>query len=304
MVSRLALGTVELGVDYGIPAPGHFGKPALHEAIGLVHAALDSGINFIDTARAYGSSEEVLGKALADRRDQVVLASKVVTQLPDGHLDSAALRAQMETGLHQSLTALGVDALDIWQVHNVDAGTLAQIETVAEVFDAARRAGKIRFTGGSFYGAELPVQALDTDLFDVMQVTYSVLDQRIADVFLPQAAAQDVGVLARSILLKGALTERAEHLPEDLAPLRAASRRFRQLVAEQLPAVSAPQAAIAFGLAHPHIHTILVGVRSRSEIEENIRAARLKLPARFVESCTSLRIEDADLLNPATWDVP
>ncbi|MEX1018888.1 MAG: aldo/keto reductase [Litorilinea sp.] len=304
-VSHLALGTVELGVDYGIPAPGHFGKPSVNDAIRLVHAAIDAGINFIDTARAYGSSEEVLGQALADRRDQVVLASKVTTQLPDSTpTPDATLKAHMRESLHTSLTALRTDTLDVWQIHNVDATTLAQCETLAELFDEVRRAGKVRFVGGSFYGADLPSQALTADLFDVMQVTYSVLDQRINDTFLPQAAAQNVGVIVRSILLKGALTARGDFLPDNLEELRAASRHFRELVAQHLPQSSAPQAAIAFGLAHPHIHSVLVGVRTEQEIHENIQAAQLTLSTDFLAACAVLRIDNPDLLNPGTWGIP
>lgn len=303
-VSRLALGTVELGVDYGIPAPGHFGKPSVAEAIRLVHSAIDSGINFIDTARGYGTSEEVLGQALAGRWSDVVLATKVSTQLPDQKLDGPAMRKQMQNGLETSLRQLGTETIDIWQIHNVDQPTLDQIDIVAQVFDDARRAGKIRFTGGSFYGTELPIQALAHDVFDVMQVTYSVLDQRIADQLLPLAAENGVGVLVRSILLKGALTERAEHLPPHLHRLRDASRQFRNLVANTLPNATAPQAAIAFGLAHPHIHSILIGVRTPEEIAENVQAAQLELPTQFIEAGRALALDDADLLNPATWGIP
>ncbi len=78
-MSALALGTVELGLDYGIAMPGEFGRPPIEEAIRLVHAAIDSGITLIDTARAYGESEAVLGQALRGRREQVVLATKVRT---------------------------------------------------------------------------------------------------------------------------------------------------------------------------------------------------------------------------------
>src|SRR5690606_36576059 len=122
--------------------------------------------------------------------------------------------------LDTSLAMLNTDYLDIWQIHNVDQPTLDAAETVASVFDQARSSGKIRWTGGSFYGDALPLAALDTDLFDVMQVTYSVLDQRLADTFFPAAAARDIGILVRSVLLNGALTERADYLPSHLSRLR------------------------------------------------------------------------------------
>lgn len=303
-VSALALGTVELGMDYGINAPGHFGRPDETAAIRLVHAALDAGINFIDTARAYGESETVLGKALHGRRNQVVLATKVGTHLPDGSLPTGeALRQRMLASLETSLQQLQTDSVDLWQIHNVDAAVLAQQETVAAIFAEARHSGKVRWTGGSFYGANLPVAALSTDLFDVMQVTYSVFDQRITDQLLPLAQAQQVGVVVRSVLLKGALTERADYLPDQLEPLRARSRHFRQLIADAGLPLSSAQVALAFGLAHPQISSVLVGVRSEQELHDDLVAVETSLPAALLAQLQALRLDEEDLLNPGKWGI-
>ena len=175
---------------------------------------------------------------------------------------------------------------------------------VAEIFESARRAGKVRAVGGSTYGAELPLAALESGLFDMLQVTYSVLDQRLADQVFPLAAARDVGVIVRSILLKGALTSRGDYLPEHLAALRDRSRQFRSLVAESSLGASPVQAAIAFGLAHPHIQAVLIGVRSAWELREALGALAVELPDTLVERFRALRLDDPDLLNPATWGIP
>jgi aryl-alcohol dehydrogenase-like predicted oxidoreductase len=301
----LALGTVELGLDYGIAVPSEYGRPAEGAAIRLVHAAIDRGINLIDTARAYGESEAVLGRALRGRRDKVVLATKVRTQRDDGSTPGdAELRRLMEQSLDTSLRLLQTDYVDIWQVHNVDAALLDRSATAAEVFAAARQSGKVRAVGGSAYGADLPLRALDTGLFDMLQVTYSVLDQRLADEVLPAAAARDVGVVVRSILLKGALTARGDYLPDHLTALRDRSRQFRTLVAASGLAASPAQAAIAFGLAHPQIHAVLVGMRAEHELGEALAAASLRLPGDLLERLRGLRLDDADLLNPSTWGIP
>ena len=303
-VSALALGTVELGLDYGIAAPGHFGQPAAEDAIRLVHAALDAGINLIDTARAYGSSESVLGQALRDRRDQVVLATKVSTQAAGGvPLRGDELRRHMVESLDASLDALQTDYVDIWQIHNVDRNVLEEAEVVSEMFALARQAGKVRFCGGSFYGAEMPLVALDHNLFDVMQITYSVLDQRLADHFFARAEGQGVGILARSVLLKGALTDRAEHLPDHLQEVRLRSRAFRDLIAAVKLGASPAQVAIAFALAQPAIHAVLIGVRTTDELRSNLHSINLELPPMLLQQIASLRLDDADLLNPATWGI-
>jgi aryl-alcohol dehydrogenase-like predicted oxidoreductase len=271
----------------------------------LVHYALDAGINLIDTARAYGTSEELLGEAIKDRRSRVVLATKVVTQAAGGlPLTGDDLRRQMVRSLDESLNALQTDYVDIWQIHNVDHHLLAEAEVVAEVFEQARASGQVRYCGGSFYGAELPLQALALKLFDVMQVTYSILDQRLADHFFPLAMAANVGICARSVLLKGTLTERAEHLPPHLHELISRSRAFRDLItANQLGATPA-QAAIAFALAQPAIHAVLIGISSEEELRSNLQSLRLNLGPTTLQQLAALRLDDSDLLNPGTWGIP
>lgn len=304
-VSALALGTVELGLDYGIDAPGEFGRPSESEARRLVHAALDAGINLIDTARAYGESEAVLGRALRDRRAQVVLATKVRTAGENGVTpDAAGLRRQMLASLEDSLRLLQTDYVDIWQIHNVDAELLGRIDQVADVFAEAQRSGKVRWAGGSTYGSDLPLAAIESGVFDMLQGTYSVLDQRLCERVLPLADERDIGILVRSILLKGALTPRGDFLPDRLDMLRRRSRQFRALVAEAGLEVGPIQAAIAFGLANPHIDSVLVGVRSEAELREDLQAVELKLPRELLEQLATLRLDDAELLNPGTWGIP
>ena len=305
LVSRLALGTVELGLDYGIQAPSHYGRPNEQSAVKLVHSAIDRGINLLDTARAYGASESVLGRALQGRRHKVVLATKVTTQGTDGQpLTGRALRQHMRQSLNDSLSALRTDYVDIWQIHNVDLATLTQIDTVTESISAAKESGLIRWAGASFYGAELPISALSIGLFDIMQVTYSVLDQRLADHFFNAAASNDVGIIVRSVLLKGALTERAEYLPQRLDTLRDRSLSFRKLVAQYLPGWSPAQVAIAFALTNQQIDAVLVGIRSDDELEENLKSIQLQIRPDLLEQLCSLRLDDAEMLNPATWGIP
>lgn len=308
-VAPLALGAVELGMDYGIQAPGHFGRPSEQEAIRIVHAALAHGINLIDTARAYGASEAVLGKALRGRRAQAVLATKASTRLPDGSMPTgAALRRHMLGQLDMSLRLLQTDAVEIWQLHTVGRPELAQMDEIAEVLTEAKRLGKARWTGASFYGTEMPLAALAQDhfntLFDTIQVTYSVFDQRMVDQVFPLAQARHIGVIVRSVLLKGALTERAEHLPDHLEALRARSRQFRALVAEMELGLQPAQTAIAFALAQPQTGAVLVGVRSLAELEENLVALQTPLPPAWLERLAALRLDDEALLNPATWGIP
>ena len=302
-VSALGLGTVELGMDYGLRVPNAYEQPTETDAIRIVHAALAHGINLIDTARAYGESEAIVGRALRGRREQVVLATKVKTQGPDRiALSSDHLKQHMLDSLDTSLRLLQTDCIDLWQVHTIDDPFLSHADIAAEVFYAAKKSGKVRAIGGSTYGAAMPLKALSTDLFDVLQVGYSVFDQRQADETFPLAAQKNVGIVARSLLLQGVLTERGDYLPEPLAVLRERSRQFRQLAAEVQPSASAAQLALAFGLAHPQIGTALIGVRTESELKENLRAAHTTLPEALLAELCALRIDDANLLDPRWWE--
>ncbi|NJN19012.1 MAG: aldo/keto reductase [Oscillochloris sp.] len=304
-VSALALGTVELGLTYGIALPGESHQPSQAEGVRLVHAALEAGITLIDTARAYGVSEAVLGVALANRRQDVILATKVRTQRPDGTTPTgAALREAMLADLMASLHALRTDYVDLWQIHNVDAALLAERETVAAVFDEARRMGMVRAVGGSTYAVAAPLAALASDLFDVLQVTYSVLDQRLEERVFPAAAAQNVGLIVRSVLLKGVLTPRGDYLPDRLAPLRERSQAFRRVVAAHNAELSPVQAAITFVLGHPQVGATLVGVRNAAELAEAVGAADRPLPAELRAALKTLRLDDPELLDPSTWGIP
>lgn len=289
-------------MDYGIQVPGAYGKPDESDAVGLVHAALDAGINFIDTARAYGASETVLGKALRGRRDQVVLATKATTRLPDGAMPGgAALRELLLSQLDISLKELQSDFVDIWQLHNVAQEELEQWEAIGSVFAEVKQSGKVHWVGGSFYGSEMPERALAHEWLDLIQVTYSVFDQRLADRVFPLAQEKNVGVTVRSVLLQGALTKRADYLPDHLDLLRAHSRTYRQLVADFDLSLNPAQVALAFALSHPQIDAALVGVRTIEELEENLAAVDKPLPQEYLQQLYPLRIDDDTLLNPGTW---
>jgi aryl-alcohol dehydrogenase-like predicted oxidoreductase len=303
-VSCLALGTVELGLDYGIRAPGQYGQPQRADAIALVHAALGAGINLIDTAPAYGESESILGEALKNRREQVILATKVRARPPSGELPAGTdLEHNMLASLDASLRALQTDHVDLWQIHDADTSLFAHEARLRDIFDRLRSQGKVRWVGASTYGQEAPAAALDTGLFDFLQVPFSVLDQRLSDTLFHQAAESNVGLLIRSVLLKGAVTERADFLPEHLRPLTARSQQFREILKRAEVGLTPAQAAIAFALSDSRVNSVLIGVRSLQELHENLAAAESSLPAETLKALYGLRIDDETLVDPVLWNL-
>lgn len=289
-VSAVSLGTVSLGMEYGIRAPGAFDPPAEDEAVRLLQSSFALGINLIDVAPAYGTGERIVGRAAGTRTD-VIIATKV------------AAEDDVEGSLERSRQALQRDVIDIVQVHNATASSVRD-GTVAEALLEARHRGRLRFLGASVYGEEDAFAVIDSGMYDVLQVACSVLDQRMLGKVLPAAHAAGVGVLLRSALLKGVLTEKALWLPEPLEPLRVAALRARDaLCAGSWSAL--PAAALRFCLSQPDAASVLVGGRTLPEVEAAV-AAEAAGPMNGVElaMCGALALTDDALLNPSRWPLP
>ena len=298
VVSPIALGSVSLGLDYGIAVPGNSGAPTDADAVEVIRRAADAGINLFDTAPAYGRSERLLGEALRGRPDCIVATKVTIPSGAGGTNGQADLRASLE----RSLRSLRRDALDIVQIHN------ATVETVAagmftEALLEARAAGLVRFIGASVYGEAAALAVVKAGCFEVLQVAYNVLDQRMASRVLPAAAAAGVGVLVRSAYLKGVLTSRAEWLPMEMEQLRRAARLARDAVGGSWAELA--RAALRFCLSARAVSSVLVGVRTVAELDEALAAGALgALPPDLVASLGQLALADEHLLNPAHWPIP
>jgi 1-deoxyxylulose-5-phosphate synthase len=218
-VSDISFGAVEIGLAYGIPVEGKIEKPSEQEAHDVLHAALDMGINFVDTARAYGDSEEVIGRALKHRRHEYILATKTL-HYGDKGLSAHEQKIAVRESIESSLRALQTDVIDVMQVHNITREVVDRGD-VLQVLQEAQSAGKVRFLGASVYGVDDPVAVIEDGHYDVLQVAYNMLDHRLEGKVLPLAAEKGVAITTRSVLLKGALTPRYLYLADNLAELKA-----------------------------------------------------------------------------------
>ena len=298
-ISAISLGTVELGLDYGIPDGGHT-RPDEARAAQLLNRALDLGINFIDTARAYGTSEGIIGRALHARRNEYFLATKV--GLPrEGELSANALRAHVETSIHTSLRELRTDHVDVLMFHSAPTDW-HQRDDVLACLQRAQAAGQTRFVGASVYGASAALNAINDGSWDCLQIAVNALDRQMEQTVLPLAAQRDVGMVVRSVLLKGALTHRHAQLPIALADLKGAVQSL--MSAAKIEPGELPALAYRYALAQTGVATALVGTAQLAELEAGVACAGLPpLSADVVQAIRAITLAHPEQLNPATWPI-
>ncbi|MDY7105343.1 MAG: aldo/keto reductase [Actinomycetota bacterium] len=307
-VSTLALGAMNLGA---------IGRTTQDEATAIVDAALDAGINLVDTADMYGDgeSEEMVGRAIVGRRDDVVLATKAGLPIGTERNHRGSSRRWLVTALDNSLRRLGVDHVDLYQVHRWDP-TTSDEETLATLTDL-QRAGKIRHFGSSTFPAHRVVAtqwtARDLGLrrYVTEQPPYSILQRGIEADVLPVAIEHGLGVLVWSPLASGWLTG-AIREGREITTNRSASRpqwfdtsvpanRAKLDAVEQLAKVAADagltmiQLALGFVTAHPAVTCALVGPRTLEHLRSHLDATDTVLDTDVLDAIDTIVAPGVDL---------
>ena len=316
-VSSLVLGAMNFGA---------IGRTTQAEATAIVDAALEAGINLIDTADRYsgGESEEMVGKAIAGRRDDIVLATKVENPMGDGRNHRGASRRWIVTELDNSLRRLDVDHIDLYQIHRWDP-TTSDEETLSALTDL-QRMGKIRYFGTSTYPAYRIVQAQwaarDNHLgrYVTEQPSYSILQRGIETHVLPVTEQFGLGVLVWSPLATGWLsgavregkeitTNRSATLPERF-DLSSPSNRARLDAVEQLAKVADEagltmiQLALGFVTAHPAVTSAILGPRTPDHLRTQLAAADTVLSADILDAIDAIVAPGVDLAPQEKFDTP
>lgn len=311
-VSQFCLGTMMFG---------SWGNPDHDESIRIIHAALDAGINVIDTADVYGAgeSEEIVGKALEGRRDDVVLATKFHNPMGDDPNQRGNSRRWIMRAVEDSLRRLGTDWIDLYQVHRPDPGTAVE-ETLSALTDLVRQ-GKVRYIGASTFPAsqivEAQVAARDRNLerFVTEQPPYSILVRGIEADVLPTCARHGVAVMSYSPLAGGWLSgrwrkdtgqqesSRAGRLPERFDLSNPDNQRKLDAVEElaqlaEQAGLTLIQLAIAFASSHPAITSPLIGPRTMEQLQTQLAAADVVLTADVLDRIDEI-VPPGTTLNPA-----
>ena len=283
-VSPYALGAMMFGA---------IGNPDHEDSTRIIHKALDAGINFVDTADRYsnGESEEIVGKAIKGRRDDVVLATKFGMPIGEDPNRRGGSRRWIMTAVEDSLRRLGTDHIDLYQLHRPDPAT-DMSETLSALTDLVR-AGKIRAFGTSSLPASDIVEAQwiaerrGLEPLRSEQPTYSILNRGIEREILPVAQRHGMGVLVYSPLAQGMLTGRVRKgQPTDLRRAKVFThlRDERRIdAAEQLitladqVGVKLTHLAIAFVVAHPGVTSAILGPRTIEHLDDYLAGADLVL---------------------------
>jgi len=298
---------------------GAWGNTDVDDCVRIINTAIDGGINFIDTADVYsaGESEEIVGKALKGRRDEVVLATKVHGEMGPGQNDWGNSRVWIAREVEQSLRRLATDHIDLYQIHRPERWTDVE-ETLGALTDLQRQ-GKIRYFGSSTFPAFQMVEAQwvaeqrGLSRFRTEQPPYSIFVRNIELDVLPVAQRYGMGVLVWSPLNRGWLSGRYRRHHFDRSPDSRAARgaaraewlasiwnESRPEVQRKLDAVEAlakfaeeagatiAHLAIAFVLAHPAVTSAIIGPRTMEQLEDLLKAADLRLDDGILDAIDEL----------------
>jgi aryl-alcohol dehydrogenase-like predicted oxidoreductase len=316
LVSRFGLGTMVLGV---------WGNRDLDECVRIVHRALDAGINLVDTADIYGAgeNEEIVARAIAGRRDDVVLATKFHGSMGDDVNQRGDSRRWVMRAVDDSLRRLGVDHVDLYQIHRPDPAT--PIDETVGALDDLVRSGKVRYWGTSTFPAEELVEARwsaqrrNTTGPHSEQAPYSILHRHVERDVLPVCQRHGIGVLVWSPLSGGWLTGKYRAAGDAPAGSRAATNpdhfdgrneakadavdRLRRIAADAgLPLT---HIALAWVAEHPAVTSVLLGPRTDEQLVDLLGATDVELDDATLDAIDEVVAPGTDL-NPADagWTPP
>jgi aryl-alcohol dehydrogenase-like predicted oxidoreductase len=279
-MNKLALGTVQFGLDYGISNIG--GQVSLEEATKVIKLAKENDIDTLDTASGYGNSEKVLGK-IGVNDLQIVTKTKSLQLGVDKVLQS----------FYQSLTDLNVTSVDGLLIHNIDDTKDKQFDTLYKELDKLKQDKLINKIGFSTYTPDQVDFLLDNFDFDLIQVPFNVFDTRLIDGGQLQILRnKQIEIHARSIFLQGLLLN-FKQLGSYFSKWIVQFNNYQEIVNDS--ELSLLEYALSFVLNTKEIDLTLVGVSNISELTEIIHASNLNLDLK------GYAIDDINLLNPSLW---
>lgn len=300
---------------------GQWGNPDHEESVRVIHEAIDAGINFLDTANVYsfGESEEIVGKALKGKRDDVVLATKFHAPMGTGPNDYGNHRKHIFRAVEDSLRRLDTDYIDLYQVHRPEPKTDID-ETLGGLTDLVRQ-GKVRYLGSSTFPPSEIVEAQwaserrGLERFVCEQPPYSILVRAIEREVLPVARKYRMGVIVWSPLagswLSGKFrkdqpvpeTTRAQRIPDRFDMSKPGNQKKMEIVEKLFPlaegeGITLAALAVAWTLVHPAVTSAIIGPRTSDQLQGLLEVPDIRLSRETLDSIDRI-VPPGTTINPA-----
>jgi aryl-alcohol dehydrogenase-like predicted oxidoreductase len=300
-LSRFTIGTVQLGKTYGIDT---LGKPSDKEAQSILKYGLDNGINVFDTAPDYGDSEEIIGKFLSScPKHDICVATKLDCHYYDKDIweNKEIISSKIREDFNLSCRKLGLDKIPAYLVHHAPSA----FKNNAVVLDALNKIkceGKIGSIGVSLYTGDELKRCTEDKRVETVQIPFNILDRRLAvSGLLGRAKKRGLIVFARSTYLQGLLLMEPERIPEHLSEAVSPIKELRRIAKESSRSIK--ELCLKYVLSLSEIDSIVVGINSIEQIEENIKIFDSKpLDKEVIEAINKIPIPPEDILNPGNWD--
>ena len=295
-ISKIGLGTVQFGLDYGTT------KAKTQDQVdAILDAALKAGINFLDTARDYGDSEKKIGSFLKRRKKAAFIIATKLARLDYAVFnDAVSLKKYYKRSIQESLEALGVDKIDVLQLHQIDRAILEN-PILWNVIHELKQEGSFEIFGISCYEKEEAGLVLNNlgGLLGAVQAPMNVLDKRM-DGIAGSCRDKKAIFIARSLFLKGALTMPVRKLPKELKELEKYREALARFAAEN--GLSEAELAVLFVVSKESVTSAILGVDSAAEISQNAQTLDKLTDFKRLRSNLNIpSVRDNRLLDPRVW---
>lgn len=288
-MAGIALGTVQFGLDYGINNPD--GKTSADEVKKILSCAYSGGVGILDTAAAYGNSEEVLGESLAGTDMDFRLVSKLMP---------GSTGADVAAGFHSSLQKLGRKSLYGYLIHHY--ANLKADPSIWPEMQKLKGQGLVERIGISLYHPDEARFLWDHDMnFELVQVPFNIFDQRFNSVF-GEMKGRGVEIHVRSAFLQGLFFRKPDQLPRHFLPVSGKIAKLHALA--ETSGLGIADLCLGFGLINPHIDQVVIGVDRVGNLEENLKVLeKLDRIAEFSADLTVLEEPSEQIILPVNWEL-
>jgi aryl-alcohol dehydrogenase-like predicted oxidoreductase len=283
--SKLALGTVQLGLPYGINNQN--GKPDFHEATRILDLAFDSGIRILDTAEAYGNSLEVISSYL---KKHPASSFKIISKFIGSD-------TTLEKGLASSLETLSTDNLYGYMYHRFSDYVSGKFRTELATLKEQK---KIKNTGVSLYSIEELEAVVDDESIDMIQLPFNFLDaSREKKDLMARARENGKEIHVRSVFLQGLFYKNSKELSGNMRELSPVLEKFHDILGET--DMNVTQACLNFALHQPFIDFVVIGVETAAQLQSNINSILPDIDEQVFEKLESIHVSNQALVNPGSW---